>query len=99
MIAHERNHVSVGRKLWIVAGRGPRKSDLHAGAVAQVIEPESAIGVKEQVRGVGRPEVARHLVALAMVAIGLSIVGSRESSELGAAHHDVRLAGAGIEID
>jgi len=74
MIANEGDARAVGRELGIVAGSGSRKADLHACAVAQVVEPEAAIGVKEQVGGVGRPKVAGHFVAIAMIAVLLGTV-------------------------
>ena len=98
VIADEGDRFAVGRELGIVAGSRAGKADLHAGAVVQVVEPEPAVGVEEQVRGVGRPQVAGHLVALAMVAVLLRAGAAGERSHLGAAHHHVRLAGAGIQI-
>ena len=40
-------------------------ADFDAGAVLQVVEEEAAVGVEEQMRGIGRPLVGGHLVAVA----------------------------------
>ncbi len=98
MIANEGNARAVGRELGIVAGSGSRIADLHARAVAQVIEPERAIGIEEQMRGVRRPEVAGHVVALAMIAVLLGAGLAVERSHFGGAHHHVHFAGDGIHI-
>ena len=71
VVANEGDGFAVGRELGIVAGAGAGKANLNAGAVAQIVDPQPAVGVEEQVRRVRRPEVAGHPVALAMVAVRL----------------------------
>ena len=99
VVAHERDGFAIGRKLGIVAGADSRKADLDAGAVAQVVDPQAAVGIEQQVGGVRRPDVAGHAVAVAMVAVPLRFASVHEGDHLFAAHEDMRLAGAGIEID
>ncbi len=98
VIANEGDAGAVGRELGIVAGSGSRKADLHAGAIAQIVEPEAAIGVEEQVGGVGRPKVAGHVVALAMIAVLLGTGFTVERCHFGGAHHHMHLAGDRIHI-
>ena len=98
VITNEGDARAVGRELWIVAGSGSRKADLHARAVAQIVEPQGAIGVEEEVGGVGRPEVAGHVVALAMIAVALGAGLACERSHFYGAHHHVYLAGDGIYV-
>ena len=98
MIADERDGRTVGRELGIVAREQARKADLHSGAVAQIVKPQAAVGVEEKVRGVRRPEIAGHVVALAMVAVLLGVVAAVQVVHLGGAHQHVGLAGGGIHI-
>ena len=69
--------LAIGRKLGIVARGSAGKANLHPGAVAQIVEPDAAIGIEQQVRGVRRPNVAGHLVAVAMVAVLLGAAAAR----------------------
>ena len=73
--------------------------DLHARSVAQVVDPQAAVGVEEQMLRIGRPDVARHPVALAMIAVLLRDFPPAQCGDLGAAHQHVRLFRARIKID
>jgi hypothetical protein len=50
-------------------------------------------------RGVGRPEIAGHAVALAVVAVGLRVGATGERGELGAADEDMGFSGCGIKVN
>src|SRR5664279_2797037 len=65
----------------------------------EIVEPETSIGVEEQVFGVGGPDVGGHLVALPMIAVLLGAVSACKRCELCAAHQNVRLSPAGVKID
>jgi hypothetical protein len=47
-IAHKRNFSPIGRELGIVAGGRIGIASLHAGSVAEVVKPQAAGGVEEQ---------------------------------------------------
>ncbi len=99
VFAHEGDELAVGRELGVVAGRRAGEADLESDAVVEVVQPEAAVGVEEQVRGVWRPDVVGHLVAVAMVAVRLRTGRAGNGGQLGAAHQHVGLAGVEIEID
>ena len=69
MIADKRNKLAIGRELGIVAGAFPGIADLDARSVAQVVDPQTAVRVEEQVLRIRSPDIARHPIAVAMVAV------------------------------
>ena len=69
VIADKRDAGAIGRKLRIVAGSEPGKPNLHSRAVVQIVKPQPPVGIEQQVRRVGRPKIARHVVARTMVAV------------------------------
>ena len=98
MIADEGDVPAIGREPGIVAGSRSRKANLHSRAVVQIVEPKASVGVEEQVGRVGRPQVAGHVVALAMIAVPFGAAVTQERSHLFRAHHHVNFAGRGIHI-
>ena len=73
VVAHKGDVLAVGRKLRIVPGTHSAHADLHSLAAIEIVEPQFPVRIKEQLRRIRSPNITGHLIAIAMVAVGLVV--------------------------
>ena len=82
-------------ELGIIASEQARETNFDSDAVAEIVKPQPAVGVKENVRAVWRPDITGQVVALAMVAVLLGVALAVQVLHLRGAHQHVCLPRSG----
>ncbi len=89
----------VGGEFGIVAGAFVGVNDEGSGAGGDVVEPEVATIVDEEMLGVGGPDVGGHAVTGAVVCIFFVDGGGGEFAKLLGCGEDAGAAGCGVDLD